>query len=127
MLETKKKILLILRLEGGDIIMSTKKLSDLGIQAQEYESTALSTVNGKKLIVISTEFKMLGQYDGVVLTLEEPVTAVDGSKWDKVHSSSFRLVSKFKSEEVQNSLRDGTLEMTVISGKTGKGTWYDVE
>lgn len=107
--------------------MSTqKKLSDLGLPAQEYESTSLSTVDGQKLIVKSIEFKELGTYDGVVLTLLEKVEA-DGSKWDKVHSSSSRVVSKFKSDIVQNALKDGTLEMTVISGRTKRGTWYDVE
>ena len=107
--------------------MSTqKKLSDLGLPAQEYESTSLATVTGKKLIVKSIEFKALGQYDGVVLSLAEPVTA-NGSDWDKVHSSSERMVKKFKSEEIQNALKNGSLEMTVISGKTGKGTWVDVE
>jgi len=106
--------------------MSTKKLSDLGLPAQEYDSTPLSTVGGETLIVKSVEFKELGQYDGVILTLAEEVDA-NSCKWYKVHSSSSRMVEKFKSDEVQNALREGPLEMRVITGKTGKGIWYDVE
>lgn len=106
--------------------MSTqKKLSDLGLPTLEYESTPLSTVNGKTLIVKETEFKELGQYNGVVLKLVKPVEAA-GVQWDEVHSSSERVVKKLKSEKFQNALNNGPIEMTVISGKTGRGTWYDV-
>lgn len=114
------------KLKGGDNMNTRKKLSDLDLPVQDYESTALSTVNGKNLIVKSVEFKKLGQYEGVVLTLAQPVE-VDGVKWDKIHSSSTRIVEKFRTEQVRNALSEGVLEMTVISGKTGRGTWYDVE
>ncbi len=107
--------------------MSTqKKLSDLGIPAQKYESTPLSNVGGEKLLVKSVKFKELGQYDGVVMTLVNPVK-VNGVEWDQVHSSGSRVIKKLKSEEFQNALKDGSIEMTVTSGSTGKGTWYDVE
>lgn len=113
--------------KGGDKMSTQKKLSDLGLPAQEYESTSLSTVPvGSKLNVKEMEFKELGKYDGVVLTLATPIK-VGETEWDKVHSSSNRVVKKLDDDIVRNALKDGPVEMTVTSGRTGNGTWYDLE
>ena len=104
-----------------------KKLADLGLPAQDYESTPLSSLApGTKITIKDVEFKKLGQYDGVVLFLETPVK-VGITDWDQVHSSSKRVVKKLDDDIVRSALKDGTLEMEVVSGKTGNGTWFDVQ
>ena len=105
-----------------------KKLSDLGLPPPvEYESTALSTIPaGTKLSVKGMEFKKLGTYNGVVLTLATPVK-VGETEWDQVHSSSDKLVTKLNDDLVWNALEHGPVEMTVASGSTGNGTWYDLK
>jgi hypothetical protein len=105
-------------------------LADLNIPTTsgEKESAPLSEVPvGTKMIIKVTDFKKLGHYDGVVFQLEEPIKDVKGDMWDKVHSSSNRVVGKAKHDNFQGALKVGTVTATVTSGKTDKGTWYDIE
>ena len=109
----------------------SSNLSDLGVPnpaAGEQESVPLSeVVVGTKLKIKATEFKKLGNYDGVVFELAEPVKSVKGEEWNKVHSSASRIVTKASHENFQGALKVGTVDAIVTSGKTGKGTWYDIE
>ena len=108
--------------------IETKNLSEfVDAPDQDFESIALSKCVGKKLIVNATEFKALGKRDGVVLSLTEKIAAQNES-WDKVHTSTDRIVSKFKSDKVQDELKQGNnLAFTVVSGVNQNGTWVDVE
>ena len=106
--------------------MGEKSLTDFGVKNEEFEaeSQALSQIPvGTVLKIKQLEPKRLGSYDGIVMHLVTPVKDKEGLEWDQVHSSSEKITKKLKQVELGSDL----LSVTVKSGKTDRGTWYDVE
>lgn len=105
------------------------KLSDLDIpvpDAEDFTSVTLSKCNGQTLEIKSTDFKKLGSYNGVVFTLGKPIN-VEAKDWSEVHSTSNRVINKAQHDNFQGALKAGGVTCKVVSGKTDKGTWYDIE
>ncbi len=110
--------------------MSTqKKLSDLGLpDQQDFESISLAQIGGGKTILVeSAEFKELGKRSGLVLTLKNTVTSNDGIKYEKIHTTSARVVNKLNNPLFIDALKEGPVEMTTISGTTANGNWTDLQ
>lgn len=105
------------------------KLSDFNLPSPDtdYESITLSKLSGVDINIKSTEFKKLGNYDGVVMELVKPIN-VEGKDWNEVHTTINRVVEKLNYEKVQAAIKSGkTITFTVISGRNNNGTWYDIE
>ena len=107
----------------------SSNLSDLDIpkpDAEDFTSVTLSKCGGQTLVIKSTEFKKLGNYEGVVFVLERSIN-VDGKDWMEVHSTSNRVRNTAMHNNFQGALNKGGITCKVISGKTQNGTWYDIE
>ena len=106
------------------------KLSDFDIpkhNQKEFDSVALSKLNGVSITITSTEFRKLGKYHGVVMDVSEPVN-VSGVSYNKVHTTIDRIVEKLHNDQIQSALKqDKKITFRVISGHSQNGTWYDIE
>lgn len=92
----------------------------------DFDTITLSKLSGQNLTVKETEFKKLGNYDGVIFKLVTGVTA-EGKLWTEVHTTIDRIVKKVKSEKFQTALKEDPISFQVISGRNDRGTWYDIE
>lgn len=111
--------------------MTTKTLSDFGISGEavefEKESLPLSQFKvGTIVNVIGIEFKDLGKKPGVVFEVDTPIEDItdEPKAWTKMHTANGITVKKFKGVNLQEGDK---LQVEIASGKTDKGTWYDLK
>lgn len=93
---------------------------------QDYDSITLSKLTGQNLTVKETEFKKLGNYDGVIFKLDKKIN-IEGKDWNEVHTTIGRIVTKANTKEFQDAIKDNPITFAVVSGRNDRGTWYDIE